>query len=188
MGSTKTMRNFYIHVCAKWFQSCLTFCDPMGCSPPGSLVHRISQERVLEWVAFPFSRGSSPPRDRTQVSCIAGDALPSELPGKPGRNTTGSPFYASGNTNVAHLYLGNRRGEELANVKLHDSATHALPLSGKVATTTARTGGPTLSRHALWDRGVAAAVAVGRQAIGRLERFRFRCNVRAPSQGLKFVR
>ena len=79
----------------------------------------------------PFSRGSSPPRDRTQVSCIAGDALPSELPGKPGRNTTGSPFYASGNTNVAHLYLGNRRGEELANVKLHDSATHALPLSGE---------------------------------------------------------
>ena len=62
------------------------------------------------------------------------------------------------------------------------------PLSGKVSTTAARTGGPTLPRHALWDRGVAAAAAVGRQAIGRPEGFRFRCNVRAPSQGLKFVR
>ena len=35
-------------------------------------VHGILQARTLEWVAFPFSRGSSQPRDRTQVSCIAG--------------------------------------------------------------------------------------------------------------------
>ena len=35
-------------------------------------VHGILQARILEWVAFPFSRGSSQPRDRTQVSCIAG--------------------------------------------------------------------------------------------------------------------
>ena len=37
-----------------------------------------SQTRILEWVAFPFSRGSSQLRDRTQVSCIAGDSLPAE--------------------------------------------------------------------------------------------------------------
>ena len=39
---------------------------------PGSYVHRILQARILQWVAIPFSRGSSQPRDWTQVSCIAG--------------------------------------------------------------------------------------------------------------------
>ena len=53
-------------------QSCLTLCDPMDCSPPGSSVRGISQARVLEWVAISSSRGSSPPRGRTCVSCIAG--------------------------------------------------------------------------------------------------------------------
>ena len=91
---------------------CLTLCDPMGCSPPGSSVHGDSPGRntgvgcysllqiiftteglnpgllhckqilnclshqespwILEWVAYPFSRGSSQPRNRTRVSCIAG--------------------------------------------------------------------------------------------------------------------
>ena len=53
-------------------QSCLTLCDPVDCSPPGSSVHGILQARILEWVAMPFSRRSSQPRDRTQLSCIAG--------------------------------------------------------------------------------------------------------------------
>ena len=53
-------------------QSCLTLCDPVDYSPPGSSVHGISQARILEWVAIPFSRGSSPPRDQTQISCLAG--------------------------------------------------------------------------------------------------------------------
>ena len=52
-------------------QSCQTLWDPMDCSPPGSSVHGILQARILEWVAIPFSRGSSWPRDRTQVPCIA---------------------------------------------------------------------------------------------------------------------
>ena len=52
-------------------QLCLTLCDPMDCSLPGSSVHRIFQARVLEWAAISFSRGSSQPRDWTQVSCIA---------------------------------------------------------------------------------------------------------------------
>ena len=55
----------------------------MDCSSPGSSVHGIFQAKVLEWVAISFSRGSSQPRDQTQVSCIIEDALPSELPGKP---------------------------------------------------------------------------------------------------------
>ena len=49
-----------------------TLCDPKDCSPPGSSVHRILQARILEWVAIPFSRGSSWPRDRTHFSCIGG--------------------------------------------------------------------------------------------------------------------
>ena len=59
----------------KWHevaQSCLTLCDLMDCSSPGSSVHGILQARILEWVAISFSRGSSQPRDWTQVSCIAG--------------------------------------------------------------------------------------------------------------------
>ena len=53
-------------------QSCPTLWDPMDCSLPGSSVHRIFQARILKWVAIPFSKISSWPRDRTQVSCIAG--------------------------------------------------------------------------------------------------------------------
>ena len=53
-------------------QSCPTFCNPVGCSRPGSSVHGILQARILKWVAISFSRGSSQPKDRTQVSCIAG--------------------------------------------------------------------------------------------------------------------
>ena len=48
-------------------QSCPTLCDPMNCT-----VHGILQSRILEWIAFPFSRGSSQPRDQTRVSRIAG--------------------------------------------------------------------------------------------------------------------
>ena len=53
-------------------QSCPTLCDPLDCSPPGSSLHGILQVRILEWVAMPSSRGSSQPRDWTQVSCISG--------------------------------------------------------------------------------------------------------------------
>ena len=51
-------------------QSCLTPCDPMDCSLPGSSVRGIPQARTLEWVAISSSRGSSWPRDRSCVSCI----------------------------------------------------------------------------------------------------------------------
>ena len=53
-------------------QSCLILCDPMDFSLPGSSVQGILQARILEWVAMPFSRGSSKPRSRTQVSHITG--------------------------------------------------------------------------------------------------------------------
>ena len=48
---------------AKLLQLCLTLCDPMDCSPPGSSVHGILQARIQEWVAIYSSRRSSQPRD-----------------------------------------------------------------------------------------------------------------------------
>ena len=66
-------------------QSCLTLCDPMACSPPGSSVHGISQARALEWGAISFSRGSSPPRDQTCLSCIGRRVLHCRAP----RDVTG---------------------------------------------------------------------------------------------------
>ena len=56
------------------------FCDPMDCSLPVSFFHRIYQERTLEWVAISFSRWPSHPRNRTQVSCIAGRFMTAEPP------------------------------------------------------------------------------------------------------------
>ena len=53
-------------------QSCPTLCSLMDFTPPGSSVHRISQARILEWVAICSSKGSSWPRDQTSVSCLAG--------------------------------------------------------------------------------------------------------------------
>ena len=60
--------HFQYKMCA---QSCLTLCDPMDWSPPGSSLHGISQARILEWVAIFSSRRSSQPRDRTSVSYIS---------------------------------------------------------------------------------------------------------------------
>ena len=71
--------NYYIicHFCShtlkvivKVTQLCPTLCDPMDYT-----VHGILQARILEWVAFAFSRGSSQPKDRTQVSHIAGEFI-----------------------------------------------------------------------------------------------------------------
>ena len=67
----------YVQVCLA-AQSCSTLCDPMDCSSPGSSVHGILQAKILKWVAIPFSKGSSQPRDRTQVSCVEADSLPAE--------------------------------------------------------------------------------------------------------------
>ena len=55
----------------KFAQSCPNLWDSMDCSPPGSSVHGVLQGRILEWAAIFFFRGSSQPRDRTWVSCIA---------------------------------------------------------------------------------------------------------------------
>ena len=59
-------------VCVLAAQSCPTLCDPADCSLPGFSVHGILQARILGWIAIPFSRGTSQPRNRTLVSCITG--------------------------------------------------------------------------------------------------------------------
>ena len=83
----------YLHTSIKYhcaltksLQSCLTLCDPMDSSPPGSSVHGILLTRILEWVAMPSSRGSSLCKDGTSVSCgssIAGGFFTTEPLGKP---------------------------------------------------------------------------------------------------------
>ena len=80
MDLKSSQTGFYINYSCgsytlKWSevaQSCLTLYDPMNCSLPGFSVHGVFQARVLEWVAISFSRGSSWPSGRTQLSCIAG--------------------------------------------------------------------------------------------------------------------
>ena len=72
-------KNLFTHkVSVKVAQSCPILCDPVDGSPPGSSVHGISQARILEWVAIPFSMGSSQPQDGTQVPCI-GRWIPDHL-------------------------------------------------------------------------------------------------------------
>ena len=83
-GSKNTRRIFGRTLKLKWVsqsvkvlvtQSCQTLCNAVDCSPLGSSVHGILQERILEGVAIPFFRGSSWPRDRTWVSTITGSFL-----------------------------------------------------------------------------------------------------------------
>ena len=69
--------DYEMHIEVKVAQLRLTLCDHIDYA-----VHGILQARILKWVAIPFSRGSSQPRDWTQVSCIAGRFF-TESPGKP---------------------------------------------------------------------------------------------------------
>ena len=73
-------------------QSCLALCHPLDYP-----VHGILQTRILEWVAFLFSRGSSQPRNWTQGSpTLQEDSWLSELPGNPKNTGVGSPSLLQG--------------------------------------------------------------------------------------------
>ena len=65
------MRNFKCVQSLQSLQLCLTPCDPMDCSPPGSSVHGTLQAKTLEWVAMPSCRGPAQPRGQSWVSCTA---------------------------------------------------------------------------------------------------------------------
>ena len=82
---------------------CVWFCDPVDCSPPGSSVHGILQARILEWVAMPSFRGSSWPRDWTQVSCIAGGFFAIWAPRKPNPNLSPPVIHATAPNALAAL-------------------------------------------------------------------------------------
>ena len=84
----KTLSTFHVEysfscefvtcVHAKWLQFCLTLCNFMNYSPPGSSIHGIFQSRIVEWVAMPSSRRSSQCRDGTcipYISCIGSQVL-----------------------------------------------------------------------------------------------------------------
>ena len=86
---------------AQW---CPRLCNPMNYCPPGSSVHGILQTRTLGWVAMPSSRGSSQPRDWSQVSYIAGRFFTIELPGKPTHYD---------NLNNTMSWLGEGNGNQL---------------------------------------------------------------------------
>ena len=106
---TQVFRDVVVYLCAAWISTpntitferaentCLSltvcacsvtlvmsnFLHPMHCSPLGSWIHGILQTRILEWVAMLYSVESSPPRDQTCNSCIAGGFLTAEPPGRP---------------------------------------------------------------------------------------------------------
>ena len=76
--------------CSLVGKSCLTFCDPRDCRPPGSSFYGISQAGIQKWVAISSSRGSSQPRDGNQVSCFAGRFFTSWAQGRPKNTGVGS--------------------------------------------------------------------------------------------------
>ena len=69
--------------CAQSLELCPTLCNSTDHCPTGFSVCGIIPARILEWVAIPYSRRSSQPRDRTYISCISGGLFPAEPPGKP---------------------------------------------------------------------------------------------------------
>ena len=80
---SKTCVLHRVEVICMCVQSCPTLCNRMDYNLPGSSVHGILQARILEWVAVSFSKGSSCPRDQTQLSCLAGDSLSLSHQGSP---------------------------------------------------------------------------------------------------------
>ena len=74
-------------------QSCPTLCDPTDYSLPGFSVSGILQARILEWIAIPFSRGSSQPREQTWVSCIAGRFFTVWTTGKTNQGSNPNPLH-----------------------------------------------------------------------------------------------
>ena len=95
--------HIYVQASVRSLQACLTPCDPMGCSLPGSSVHGILQAGILKWVGMPSSRGSPPPRDWTLVSGIylhwEVGSLPLAPPGKPHTSTDSCLKYVQSNKN-----------------------------------------------------------------------------------------
>ena len=112
-GSCLNQRQFEmpsLKVKVKVARSCPTLWDPMDCTVQGIL-----QARIMEWIAFPFSRGSSPPRDRPRSPALQGDSLPAEPEprGKPkwGSETSRAQFSSPpGNCVLCFMALSGGQG------------------------------------------------------------------------------
>ena len=74
--------NAFLSINVNFLKSCLTLCDPVDCSPPGSSIHEILQAGALEWVAISSSRGSSRPCSWPRASHTVGRHLATEPTGK----------------------------------------------------------------------------------------------------------
>ena len=88
----------YIYVClcvCLGAQLCPTLCNSMDCSPPDSSVHWILQAKILEWVAIPFSKESSQPRDRTYISCTVSRFFTISAPRKTTHRKQSSKIWAA---------------------------------------------------------------------------------------------
>ena len=94
-------------LCVLVTQLCLTLCDSMDCSPPGSSVHGNLQARLLEWVDFPSSRGSSQPRYWTQVSLIVGGFFTSWATREGQEYWSGWPIPSSADLPDPGIYSGS---------------------------------------------------------------------------------
>ena len=68
-----------VHACSV-AKLCLTLCDPMDCSPPGSSVHAILQARILEWVAISSSREFSQPQGSLVPLALVGGFFTTKPP------------------------------------------------------------------------------------------------------------
>ena len=115
---------------ATLLQLCPILCDPMDCSPTGSSVHGILQERILEWVTMPSSSGSSLLRDRTHisnVSCIGWQLsyLPLALHGKAVVGTTQvvKDIQFSSVQSLSRVWLCNAMNHSMPGLPVH----HQLP-------------------------------------------------------------
>ena len=86
----------------KFAQSCLTICDPTDYT-----AHGILQDRILKWVAFPFSRGSSQPKHQTQVSHIASGFFTSGATREAQEYWSGKPIPSPGDLPNPGIELGS---------------------------------------------------------------------------------
>ena len=109
-------------VCANLVQSCLTLCDPMDCSLPGSSVHGSFQARILGWVVMSSSRGSSWSRDWNCVSCypaLQADSILLSHLGSPIRIMTFPQNISSPGYSPKYIYIERQTGSPFSSFCLN---------------------------------------------------------------------
>ena len=156
-------------------QSCPTLGSLMAWSPPGSSVHRILRVRILEWVVISFSRGSSWPRDQTQVS-LETESLLSEPPGKHHVKGNAQTFlrrlvtlaFSSTQSNLPPKYLQFGYSPVRTSFSCHSVSPYNIVLSGFRTMWLARgkhalSDWPITGGHRHYQIGVGMATTTGDQ-------------------------